>query len=48
MSDYDVIIIGAGAAVLSAAGLLAREGKKVLVLEKSQYLGGRAQQVNDE
>lgn len=48
MADYDVIVIGAGAAGLSAAGLLAKEGKRVLVLERSQYLGGRAQQVNDE
>lgn len=48
MSDYDVIIIGAGAAGLSAAALLATEGQKVLVLERNRYLGGRGMATNDE
>ena len=48
MSDYDVIIIGAGAAGLSAGALLAKEGQKVLVLERSPYLGGRGMATNDE
>jgi len=38
---YDVIVIGAGLAGLSAAYNLAKKGKKVLVLEKENYLGGR-------
>lgn len=48
MSDYDVIIIGAGAAGLSAGALLATEGQKVLVLERSPYLGGRGMATDDE
>ena len=42
MAKYDVVVIGAGAAGLSAGALLAKEGKSVLVCEKSPYLGGRA------
>ncbi len=37
---YDVIIIGSGPAGLTAAGLLAKEGKKVLVLERHYAAGG--------
>jgi len=36
------IVIGAGVAGLAAAGLLAREGHEVLVLEKNDRIGGRA------
>lgn len=42
MLNYDVAIIGGGLAGLTAANFLAREGKKVVVLEKSNRLGGRA------
>jgi len=48
MSKYDVVVIGAGAAGLSAGALLAKEGKSVLVCEKSPHLGGRALAVEDE
>ncbi len=48
MSRYDVIVIGAGAAGLSAGALLANEGKSVLVCERSPYLGGRALAVEDQ
>ena len=37
---YDVIIIGAGVSGLLATLVLRKEGKKVLVIEKSGYLGG--------
>lgn len=40
MSDYDVIVIGAGGGGLSAGAILAREGRKVLVLEQSDLVGG--------
>lgn len=42
MNIFDVIIIGGGLAGLTASTYLAREGKKVLVLEKSDLIGGRA------
>ena len=48
MAKYDVVVIGAGAAGLAAAGLLAKEGKDVLLLERSSWLGGRAMMVPDE
>jgi predicted NAD/FAD-dependent oxidoreductase len=48
MAKYDVVVIGAGAAGLSAAGLLAKEGKTVLLVERASYLGGRGMMVPDE
>ncbi|KAA9041319.1 FAD-dependent oxidoreductase [Ginsengibacter hankyongi] len=38
---YDVIIIGGGAAGLVAAKLLSESGKKILLLEAKEKLGGR-------
>jgi phytoene dehydrogenase-like protein len=40
--DYDVIVIGGGYAGLSAAALLTKRDFRVLLLEKSKNLGGRA------
>ncbi len=48
MAAYDVVIIGAGSAGLSAGALLAKEGKSVLICEKGPHLGGRALAVPDE
>lgn len=42
MSDYDVIVIGSGIGGLTAAGLLARMGQSVLVLESHDRPGGYA------
>jgi phytoene dehydrogenase-like protein len=39
---YDVVVVGAGTAGLVSASLLAIQGKKVLLVEKHKYLGGRA------
>ncbi|MDD3718420.1 MAG: phytoene desaturase family protein [Actinomycetota bacterium] len=38
--DYDAIIIGAGVGGLTAASLMAKEGLKVLVLERLERVGG--------
>ncbi len=38
--NYDAIVIGSGVGGLSTAGFLARQGKKVLVLEKHYTAGG--------
>jgi phytoene dehydrogenase-like protein len=48
MPSYDVVIIGAGAAGLTAGALLAKEGKRVVVLDRSPYIGGRAMALPDE
>ena len=41
MADYDVIIIGAGAAGLAAASALARRGYRIALVEARNRLGGR-------
>jgi len=40
MSDYNVIVIGAGIGGLAVAGLMAKQGRKVLLLEQSDRVGG--------
>ncbi len=42
MSDRDVIVIGAGPNGLTAAALLAKAGRKVLLVERSESVGGLA------
>lgn len=41
-ADYDVAVVGAGLGGLSAAALLARAGKRVLVVERADAPGGFA------
>jgi phytoene dehydrogenase-like protein len=48
MAKVDVAVIGAGAAGLAAAALLANEGRKVALFEASPWLGGRGMAVPDE
>ncbi len=43
MSQWDVIVIGSGIGGLSAAAALARDDKRVLVLERHTQLGGLTQ-----
>ncbi|MCX7634669.1 MAG: FAD-dependent oxidoreductase, partial [Syntrophales bacterium] len=45
---YDVIVVGAGVGGLAVATLLAKEGKKVLVLEQLDRPGGRALSLRGE
>ena len=40
MKEYDVIIVGAGLGGLTAGAKLAREGKKVLMVEQHTVVGG--------
>ncbi len=42
MASYDVVVIGAGLGGLTAGAILAREGRKVLVIERSNSVGGAA------
>jgi phytoene dehydrogenase-like protein len=48
VAKYDVAVIGAGAAGLSAGAILAKNGKRVVVLDRAPYLGGRGMAVPDE
>ena len=47
ITTFDVVVIGAGFAGLSAATRLTREGARVLVLEARARLGGRATAFHD-
>lgn len=47
MQEYDIIIIGAGAAGLMAARELSKAGKKILLLEARDRIGGRIHTVPD-
>src|SRR5271169_3230646 len=40
--QYDVVIVGAGTAGLVCGAILAHEGRRVAIVEKHRYLGGRA------
>ncbi|ETR78510.1 FAD-dependent oxidoreductase [Afipia sp. P52-10] len=42
MARYDVVVIGAGLGGLTTAAILAREGRKVLVIERGNSVGGAA------
>ncbi len=44
---YDIIIIGGGFGGLSSAALLTGKGKKVLLIERSKRLGGRAHYIEE-
>lgn len=40
--SHDVVVVGAGAAGLVCGCILARQGRKVAIVERHPYLGGRA------
>ena len=42
---YDVIVVGAGYGGVTTATLLARAGKRVLLVDKNRYPGGKAMTV---
>ena len=42
MNRYDVIVIGGGVNSLVAANMLGKSGKKVVVIEAQDQLGGLA------
>ena len=42
MPDYDAIVVGAGHNGMAATAVLARQGLRVLALEKNDYVGGMA------
>jgi phytoene dehydrogenase-like protein len=44
-ADFDVIVVGAGIAGLTAAALLARAGRSVLLLERGAEVGGVCREV---
>ena len=46
MKNYDVIIIGGGHNGLVASSYLSKKGKKVLIIEKNENVGGLAEYAN--
>ncbi len=40
-NHYDIIVVGAGPGGASAAALLAKQGKRVLLVDKNKKAGGR-------
>ncbi|MBN1636764.1 MAG: NAD(P)-binding protein, partial [Deltaproteobacteria bacterium] len=40
MADYNAIVIGAGCGGMSVAAQLAKQGRKTLVIEQSDLVGG--------
>ena len=42
MTNYDIIVIGSGVNSLVAAAMMAKAGKKILVLESREEIGGLA------
>lgn len=44
---HDVIVVGAGPGGSAAAALLAKEGRKVLLVDKNQSAGGRMMAIHD-
>src|SRR5437879_8323281 len=42
MARYDVVVVGAGLGGLTAGAILARAGRKVIVIERSNSVGGAA------
>ena len=47
-NQFDVVVIGAGVGGNCTAALLAKEGLRVLLIEKSRHLGGRFSTVNHD
>ena len=45
---YDVIVVGAGTAGCTVARQLAEQGKKVLIIEKKNHIGGNCYDAKDE
>jgi len=48
MANPDILIVGAGAAGLMAAFTLSKAGKKVIVLEARDRIGGRIHTLHDD
>lgn len=46
--NYDAVVLGSGVGGSCAAALLAKEGRKVLLVEKRAYLGGRFSTTNHD
>ena len=47
-TDYDIVVVGAGIAGLASAELLARSGRKVLLVERNRHLCGESSGAHHE